>query len=188
MKKIFTTLGQNIRNVFLTAISKLPTFLSVIATISIGWYLLTNLEYMASLWSLPLLAVSAGLGAVVIPVLLSKIDHVWSFIGTGLTLLIIPVIHQITEVHPIIEILGLILIILVIGIFIEICSYSFSVIHPGEVIIDIVISLVASLLVYTIHNPIVIVIILLVTFVLMIHFDLNIYIDLSKKSDRSIKQ
>ena len=161
---------------------KFATLISVIATIAIAWYLFTYYSVINTWWSLPLLAGATGLLSVILPLLIRRFKPLWSIIATGFTLLIMQILPFFSTYGESTKFWGLTIIILVIAMITEALAHGISILHIGEFILDLIISIAAAWLITTFETPITTVVLLLITFISTLVIDFNFEFSLKRNS------
>jgi len=157
MKKIFTN-----------TLNATPIFLSVVATIAITWYLATAYNVANTWWFLPLLAGITGISATTHPWLCKRSDVFYSWISAGCAILVLDLLNEGINFS------GITLLLFIIAFFTDLCVHGLKVLHFGELLFDLGISLLSALAIVKLDTyPISIVAILIVTYCVIIMLDLN---------------
>lgn len=176
--------SSGIKNILANAHSHIPTFLTVVATITITYYLLSSYNLMMHWWFLPVFAGIAGLSALIITAIAKRFKPFWSIVSTGWAILLL---QSISNILPFKNFTNVFFIVLAVALFTEFALGNFSKNPVGELLLDIVLCwLTTNLYIYYEANALCILYILIVIYLLVIVLNLNI--SLSLKKDRNITE
>ena len=171
---------QKLQNAKKQLIQTLPTILSVIAVLAITWSILSFFDKMTKWWSLPLLAVITGIIGILLPKIAKSVKPFYSIISSGISLLLIDLAFEFIPKE--FKFLGLLAILTVVSLLTDLlvsCQTT-----TGDILFDIIISIVATFIINFFGILIVTLPILLVLYVLviLIQFDFRF----SLKSNKQI--
>lgn len=175
---------SKLRNIFANAHSHIPTFLTVVATITITYYLFSSYNMMGHWWFLPVFAGIAGLSALIITAIAKRFKPFWSIVSAGWAILLL---QSISNILPFKNFINVFFIVLAVALFTEFALGNFSKNPIGELLLDIVLCLLITHLYFWYKSSIlsVMLILFLIYFLVIV---LNLNISLSLKKDRNITE
>lgn len=173
---------SKLRNIFANAHSHIPTFLTVVATITITYYLLLSYNTIGNWWFLPSFAGIAGLSALILTAIAKRFKPFWSIVSTGWAILLL---QSISNILPFKNFTNVFFIVLAVALFTEFALGNFSKNPIGELLLDIVLCwLITNLYIWFEASILSVLCILILIYILVIVLNLNI--SLSLKKDRDI--
>ena len=174
---------QKLQNVKTQLTHALCPILSVIAVLAILWTNLSFFDKMNEPWTLTLIAVTAGLSSVLLPLISKWITLFYSITSTGLSLLAISIYTEfVPEEFKVVALLSTVIIISVL----TDCVVSEK-ITIGIILFDIAVSIIAGILIYFFKEVWISSIILIITFILVLLIGYDFRFSLKKVINKSAK-
>lgn len=168
---------DKIKNASTAFMNTLPFIFTIVASIATTWYFLTLYNVMDEWWSLPVLAGVSGI-SLLIPLILKneKSFPLWSLPFSGISILFYQILSEFLTFE---EIWHWVIILIPLALVAEVIAHkSIRVIHPADVIVDIILSFITALAINKIIYNYEIIVLLVLYYLVVILFDIKVQLNI----------